>query len=86
MTVIDNDGAPAPAREVVVWNPPLLDPDLGVRASTLGEAATLLAGLVARGQRTIVFAKSRKAAELVFRYAREGLERNAPELAGRIAP
>jgi len=86
VAVIDNDGAPAPAREIVVWNPPLLDPDLGVRASTLGEAATLLAGLVARGQRTIVFAKSRKAAELVFRYAREGLERNAPELAERIAP
>ena len=84
--VIDDDGSPAADREVVVWNPPLLDADLGVRASTLGEAATLLVGMVARAQRTIVFAKSRRACELVYRYAREGLRLNAPQLAGRISP
>ena len=75
-----------PERDVCVWNPPLLDAELGVRASTLGEAATLMVGLVARGLRTIVFAKSRKACELVHRYARQGLLLNAPELAPRIAP
>jgi DEAD/DEAH box helicase domain-containing protein len=84
--VIDRDGSPAAAREVAVWNPPVLDADLGIRASTLGEAATLLVGMVARGQRTIVFAKSRRACELVYRYARQGLRLNAPALAGRIAP
>ncbi|HZI35100.1 MAG TPA: DEAD/DEAH box helicase, partial [Gaiellales bacterium] len=86
LTVIDQDGSPTPERDVCVWNPPLLDAELGVRASTLGEAATLMAGLVARGQRTIVFAKSRRACELVHRYAREGLTLNAPDLAPRIAP
>ena len=45
-----------------------------------------MVGLVARGLRTIVFAKSRKACELVYRYARQGLLLNAPELAPRIAP
>ena len=73
--MIDEDGSPAAEREVVVWNPPLLDAEFGIRASTLGEAATLLAGLVARGQRTIVFVRSRKGCELVYRYAREGLDR-----------
>ena len=84
--VIEEDGSPAAEREIAIWNPPLLDADLGIRASTLGEAATLLVGLVARGQRTIAFAKSRRGCELIHRYAREGLRRNAPELAGRIAP
>jgi DEAD/DEAH box helicase domain-containing protein len=84
--VVDDDGSAAAERDICVWNPPLLDAELGVRASTLGEAATLMAGLVARGQRTIVFAKSRRACELVHRYAREGLTLNAPELAPRIAP
>jgi DEAD/DEAH box helicase domain-containing protein len=84
--VVDDDGSPGAARDICVWNPPLLDADLGVRASTLGEAATLMAGLVAAGQRTIVFAKSRRACELVHRYARQGLLLNAPELAKRIAP
>ena len=86
LAVIDSDGSAGAARDVCVWNPPLLDAELGIRASTLGEAATLLVGLVVRGQRTIVFAKSRRACELVHRYARQGLQRNAPELAGRIAP
>jgi DEAD/DEAH box helicase domain-containing protein len=86
LAVIDQDGSPAAERDVCVWNPPLLDAELGVRASTLGEAATLMVGLVARGLRTIVFAKSRKACELVHRYARQGLLLNAPELAPRIAP
>src|SRR3954449_11963815 len=86
LTVIDQDGSPSAERDVCVWNPPLLDVELGVRASTLGEAATLMVGLVARGLRTIVFAKSRKACELVHRYARQGLLLNAPELAPRIAP
>jgi DEAD/DEAH box helicase domain-containing protein len=84
--VIERDGSPAAERDVVVWNPPLLDAEFGIRASTLGEAATLLAGLVARGQRTIVFVRSRKGCELVYRYAREGLILNAPELRDRIAP
>jgi DEAD/DEAH box helicase domain-containing protein len=84
--VIDDDGSPGAERDVCVWNPPLLDAELGIRASTLGEAATLMVGLVARGQRTIVFAKSRRGCELVHRYARQGLLLNKPELAGRIAP
>jgi DEAD/DEAH box helicase domain-containing protein len=86
VTVVDRDGSPAAGREVVLWNPPLLDEAGGIRASTLGEAATLFAGLVARGLRTICFAKSRAACEIVFRYAREGLRRHAPQAAERIAP
>jgi DEAD/DEAH box helicase domain-containing protein len=83
--VVATDGSPSAGREVALWNPPLLDEALGIRASTLGEAATLFAGLVARGLRTICFAKSRRACELVLRYAREGLTRHAPEAAARIA-
>ncbi len=85
VTVVDRDGSPAAEREIAIWNPPLLDELLGVRASTLGEAATLLAGLVSRGVRTIVFAKSRAGCELVYRYAREGLERHDPGKARRLA-
>ncbi len=86
LTVIEQDGSPAAERDVCVWNPPLLDAELGIRASTLGEAATLLVGLVTRGMRTIVFAKSRRGCELVHRYARQALLLHAPELAPRIAP
>jgi DEAD/DEAH box helicase domain-containing protein len=82
-TVVQDDAAPRAERTVVLWNPELLDPDLGRRASALGEAARLMADLVTRGQRTICFAKSRKAAELIHRFT---VERVDSEIARRLAP
>jgi DEAD/DEAH box helicase domain-containing protein len=81
--VVDEDAAPRAERTVLLWNPELLDAELGLRASALGEAARLLAALVSRGLRTICFAKSRKAAELIHKFARDRVE---PELAARLAP
>ena len=37
--VVDTDGAPRAEREIVIWDPPLLDERSGERASSLGEAA-----------------------------------------------
>src|SRR5690349_19596309 len=44
--VIHDDGAPRAERTVALWNPPLTDAELGLRASALGEASRLMAGLV----------------------------------------
>jgi DEAD/DEAH box helicase domain-containing protein len=82
-TVIGGDAAPRAERTVALWNPPLLDPDLGLRASALGEASRLLAQLVQRDLRTICFAKSRKAVELVHRMASDRLD---TERRQRLAP
>src|SRR5262249_60948711 len=67
-TVIGDDGAPRAERTVALWNPPLTDEELGLRASPLGEASRLMADLVTRGLRTLCFAKSRRAAELIHRF------------------
>jgi DEAD/DEAH box helicase domain-containing protein len=82
-TVIADDTAPRAARTVAFWNPPVLDEELQLRASALGDAARILAEVVSRGLRTICFAKSRKAAELVHRFA---ADRVGPELAERLSP
>ncbi len=81
--VVEDDGAPRAERTVALWNPPLLDPGLGLRASALGEASRLLAGLVGRGLRTICFAKSRRSAELIHRFACDRLD---AATAARLAP
>ena len=53
----------------------------------LAEAADLLAELVIEGARTIVFMKSRKAVELMAKFAQLALEDlGRAELAERIAP
>jgi DEAD/DEAH box helicase domain-containing protein len=87
-TVIGNDTAPRAERTVILWNPPLLDAELGLRGSALAEAAKLQAGFVERGLRTLTFAKSRKAAELVHRFTAERLgddSRLSPYRAGYTA-
>ena len=81
-TVIEKDTAPRAARTLAFWNPPVLDEQLQLRASPLGEGARLLADLVSRDLRTICFAKSRKAAELIHRFACD----RVPELADRLSP
>jgi DEAD/DEAH box helicase domain-containing protein len=73
VSVVGDDAAPRSERTVVLWNPPLLDAELGVRGSPLAEAARLQAMFVERGLRTLTFAKSRKAAELVHRFTAERL-------------
>jgi DEAD/DEAH box helicase domain-containing protein len=82
-TVVDDDSSARAEREVVLWNPPIADPDLGVRASALGEASLLMAALVSRGLRTICFAKSRKAAELIHRFTSDRVD---PATARRLSP
>jgi DEAD/DEAH box helicase domain-containing protein len=81
--VIERDAAPRAERTIALWNPELLDEELGLRASALSEASMLMAGLVERGLRTLCFAKSRKAAELIHRFTADRLD---PELAARLSP
>jgi len=81
--VVCDDAAPRAERTILLWNPPLVDEELWERASALGEAARLVAELVSRGLRTLCFAKSRKAAELIHRFA---LERLGPAYEGKLSP
>jgi DEAD/DEAH box helicase domain-containing protein len=86
VTVIADDGAPQGSRTFVFWNPPergLGDrgwgsgnhaPTPAGRRSTNVETAHLLAALVRAGVKTLAFARSRRGAELILRYAREALE------------
>ncbi len=88
VTVIGDDAAPRAERTILLWNPPLLDEELGLRGSPLAEAAKLQASFVERGLRTLTFAKSRKAAELVHRFTADRLgddTRLSPYRAGYTA-
>jgi DEAD/DEAH box helicase domain-containing protein len=87
VAVVGDDAAPRAERTIALWNPALLDEELGIRASALGDAARLMADLVERGLRTLCFAKSRKSAELIHKFAvdrlgREWRDRLSPYRAG----
>ncbi|MDX6440744.1 MAG: box helicase protein, partial [Gaiellaceae bacterium] len=83
VTTIGDDAAPRAERTIALWNPELLDAELGIRASSLGDASRIMAELVQRDLRTICFAKSRKAAELIHRMT---ADRVSPATAKRLAP
>jgi DEAD/DEAH box helicase domain-containing protein len=81
--LIDRDSAPRAHRTTAIWNPPLIDEELGTRASALAEAAELFAHLISEGARTICFMKSRKGVELILRHATDRLP---PDLIDAVAP
>ena len=81
--LVDSDGASTGERRVVFRNPPLLDKEKGERRSLLTEGALVFANLVSQGVRTIAFARTRKAAELIYRYAADRL---GVDGARRISP
>ncbi|MBN1826092.1 MAG: DEAD/DEAH box helicase [Candidatus Eisenbacteria bacterium] len=85
VTVVDRDGSPRGPKRFVLWNPPFLDTVELERRSSNVEGKDLLVALVREGVPTIVFSKARVTAELIFRYAREALERREKKLADRIA-
>jgi len=82
-TVVGDDAAPRAERTIALWNPELIDAELGIRASALGDASRLMAELVQRDLRTICFAKSRKAAELIHRMTADRVD---AATAKRLAP
>ena len=90
VTVVDDDGAPRGEKHFVFWNPPYRDEARIERRSSNVEGCQLFAGLIEHGAQVIAFTKSRVSAELVYRYAREQLERSQrghlPDLHERIRP
>ncbi|MGH7611608.1 MAG: DEAD/DEAH box helicase [Candidatus Dormibacteria bacterium] len=72
---VQASGAPQPPRRVVVLNPEVVEPHLGIRRSASLEAQRLVPGLVRRGAQTIVFAQTRLQVELLLTYLERQLER-----------
>ena len=71
VTVIDNNGAPAGEKHVVILNPPVIDQRQGIRPGPLGLAHRTAMEFLRSGRQTIVFAKARVAVELLLTSLRE---------------
>ncbi len=71
VTLIDDNGAPAAEKYFLCYNPPVVNPQLGIRRSYLNETRRLAKTFLARGLQTIVFANSRLATEILVTYLQE---------------
>jgi DEAD/DEAH box helicase domain-containing protein len=77
VTVVNESGAPRGSKHVILYNPPLIDPEHGIRRSSTLETQDLAARAVLAGVQTIVFARARLTTELLLTYLRDRVARTA---------
>jgi DEAD/DEAH box helicase domain-containing protein len=82
VALVDESGAPTGKRRVMIYNPALLDPTLGIRESYLKCAVRIAADLIRAGVSTMVFGQSRNNVEVMLKYLRDRL---APDRISRDA-
>ena len=82
--LINADGSPRGPKLFIFWNPPMLEERGGERRSANSEARELLVRLVKQGRQVICFSRTRVSSELIYRYSKDALLREAPHLAKRI--
>ncbi|NLE77163.1 MAG: DEAD/DEAH box helicase, partial [Chloroflexi bacterium] len=70
-TLVDDDGSPSGEKHFVLYNPPLVNRELGIRRSPMLDARALAGELLAQGVQTAVFARSRLATEVLLTYLRD---------------
>lgn len=74
--LVGKSGAPTGKRTVMVYNPPVINPELGLRESYIKASVRLTADLVREGVSTLVFGQSRNNVEVMLKYLRDRLKRD----------
>ncbi len=71
VTLIDDDGSPQGERHVILYNPPLVDPQLGLRRSASLCARDIAARFLDHQVQSILFARARLTTEVILSYLRD---------------
>lgn len=69
--LVEKDGAARGTRHFLIYNPPVVNRDLGLRRSSLLESVRLVDDLLHYGLQTIIFGRSRRSIEVILTYLRE---------------
>ncbi|MCA9973895.1 MAG: DEAD/DEAH box helicase, partial [Anaerolineales bacterium] len=74
-TLIDEsqNGAPTGEKHVILYNPPIIDEELGLRGSAVLAAKDTAVSFLAENIQTIVFARARQTVELLLTYIQDEL-------------
>jgi DEAD/DEAH box helicase domain-containing protein len=72
--LVTDNGAPRGRKHILLVNPPVSNPQLGIRGSSLLTGQLLAERLIGGGVQTIAFARSRTSVEVLTTYLRETFE------------
>jgi DEAD/DEAH box helicase domain-containing protein len=81
---ISDSGAPQGAKHLLLWNPPVVNADLGIRASARSQTTRIARQAVKRGLKSIVFAQSRLMVEVLTKYLKDAFDKD-PRHPARVA-
>ncbi|GIX46256.1 MAG: helicase [Candidatus Tectimicrobiota bacterium] len=84
VVAITDSGAPQGEKTILLWNPPLVHPELGIRQSARSQTVALARLAVSQGLKTLVFAQSRLMVEILTKYLKEAFDRD-PRRPARVA-
>ena len=84
VAVVAESGAPQGKKVLIVWNPPVLNPELGLRASARSQSTRIARRAVKLGLKTIVFANSRLEVEVLTKYLKDAFDAD-PRKPARVA-
>ena len=76
--LISESGAPSAAKTFILFNPPIVNRELGIRQSALTPARKLAADLIDNDIQTIVFTTSRLNVEVLTKYLKDQFIRGKP--------
>lgn len=73
VAVVGNDGAARGPKHFLIYNPPVVNPELGLRRSALQEGIRLTQELLQHNIQTIIFGRARRTVELLLTYLRDAV-------------
>ncbi|MGD8710382.1 MAG: DEAD/DEAH box helicase, partial [Ectothiorhodospiraceae bacterium] len=68
---ITESGAPAGEKNLLLWNPPVINADLGIRASARSQSTRIARMAVRGGLKTIIFSRTRLMVEVLTKYLKD---------------
>ena len=71
VTLVEQDGSARGPKHFLIYNPPIVNRDLGLRRSSLQESVRLAEDLLAYNVQSIIFGRSRRTVELILTYLRQ---------------
>ncbi len=80
---IEESGAPRGEKTLLLWNPPVVNPDLGIRASARSQSTRIARLAVKAGLKCILFAQTRTMVEVLTKYLKDTFD-NDPRRPPRV--